>query len=259
VGASGALCGVLGAELFWVAVTGRYLPRSMVRRERSVMLINVVLLVFISLLPGVSGWGHLGGAIGGFLAAAVLFGQKFGPVPLRWLGVVALLPLPWLGWGALTQTQARSKGWQAVGKQVEEQPAQEKRRESLREEDAFNKELKGIQNTLRPAWKSLEQEIDPVVDRHPERRMAPEVEAALAAIPRHLPDLRKLREHLLELGPYHDEEVETWRRTALAYTESLIEWYEQSERCLKEKSRWKTEPSRKVQQAREAWQNLFRR
>jgi membrane associated rhomboid family serine protease len=257
VGASGALCGVLGAELFWVVVTGRYLPRSMVRRERRVMVINAVLVVFVSLIPGVSGWGHLGGGIGGFLAAALLYVQRFGSVPMRWLAVPALLPLPWLGWLVLDRARVHSEGWQRAVRQADQEAAESTRRESAREVDAFNKELEGIQSTLKPAWTSFEEKIDPVVDRHPTRREAEDVDSALAAIPRHLPHLRKLREHLAGLGPYRDAEVEGWRRTALAYTEALIEVYERSERCLKEKTRWKADPSEKAREARKAWQSLL--
>ncbi len=61
-GASSALCGIIAAEAVWVWLNRRYLPRSLLDGWRNNLVINVVLLVFISFVPGVSGWGHFGGA-----------------------------------------------------------------------------------------------------------------------------------------------------------------------------------------------------
>ena len=63
VGASGAVCGVFAAIGVWYFLNGKYLPRGMAQRGRSNILTNVILMVFISLVPGVSGYGHLGGAL----------------------------------------------------------------------------------------------------------------------------------------------------------------------------------------------------
>ncbi len=71
-GASGAICGVLGAAAVWVLCNGRHLPRSVAGQFRRNLLINAVLLIFISMLPGVSWQGHLGGAVIGAAVALVM-------------------------------------------------------------------------------------------------------------------------------------------------------------------------------------------
>src|SRR5205823_3106324 len=111
-GALGALCGILAAEVVWVVLNRRYLPPSWVRRWRLGMMFTVVLLVAVSLGQGVSGWGHLvvGTVVGG-LAALLLHVQRFGPAPMRWLALAALLTLPGLSFLALERQRAVSPQW----------------------------------------------------------------------------------------------------------------------------------------------------
>ena len=54
----------------WVWLNGRYLPRSLEGRWRNHLMIQTVMIVFISFFPGISGWGHLGGAVGVSVALA---------------------------------------------------------------------------------------------------------------------------------------------------------------------------------------------
>jgi len=94
VGASGALCGILVAEGWWVWVNRRYLPRSAYRRFAGSFLFNVVVMVFISLQPGIGGLGHLGGAIFGGLAAVFLSIHRYAAKPYRGPALAATLLLP---------------------------------------------------------------------------------------------------------------------------------------------------------------------
>ncbi len=75
-GASGALCGVIAAAAVWWVCNGHCLPRALARELRVNLLINGVLITLISLVPGVSGWGHLGGALTGAAAALALQAQR---------------------------------------------------------------------------------------------------------------------------------------------------------------------------------------
>jgi rhomboid protease GluP len=113
-GASGAICGVLGAEAVWVLCNGRHLPRSLARELRRNLLINGVLITFISLMPGVSWQGHLGGAVIGAVVALVMQVQRFGPAPLRWVVLFALVPLPWLGYGLIEYERATNPHWAPI-------------------------------------------------------------------------------------------------------------------------------------------------
>src|SRR5262249_17907716 len=64
-GASGALCGLMASEAVWLFMNRRYFPMALVRRWRRGLITTLILLVVISLAPGVSGWAHVGGACAG--------------------------------------------------------------------------------------------------------------------------------------------------------------------------------------------------
>jgi membrane associated rhomboid family serine protease len=94
-GASGALCGIFAAEAAWLLLNRRYLPPNIVRSWVGTLMQNTFLIVVISVLPGVSGLGHLGGAIVGFVSAVLVHYQRFGRGIMRLLamGAVALVPI----------------------------------------------------------------------------------------------------------------------------------------------------------------------
>jgi membrane associated rhomboid family serine protease len=57
--------------------------------------LNIVLLVAVNFFPNVSWQAHLGGAIGGLLAALLFQVQRFNPyAPLRWLALVGVALVP---------------------------------------------------------------------------------------------------------------------------------------------------------------------
>src|SRR5262249_144667 len=76
---SGGLCGLLGGVAVWVVLNRSYLPSPIVGMLQRNIVINVVLMVFISMIPGVSWSGHLGGAVTGVIAAVLLHYQRYGP------------------------------------------------------------------------------------------------------------------------------------------------------------------------------------
>lgn len=68
VGASGAIFGLIGAILVYLFTSDLYKIRSIRNQIISTLFTNLL----ISLLPGISFYGHLGGLIGGFLAALAI-------------------------------------------------------------------------------------------------------------------------------------------------------------------------------------------
>ena len=84
VGASGGVFGLLGGA----AVVIRH-RRGDLRPLISVLVLNAV----ISLLPGISLLGHLGGLVGGALAAVVLIAARRRPA-LQWVGLAVLAVAP---------------------------------------------------------------------------------------------------------------------------------------------------------------------
>ena len=100
-GASGGLCGQMAALVVWFAVNRHRLPGPIATSMQRGLIINAVLIIGISMVPGVSGLAHLGGALGGALAAAacLLLGwgvpggvKQRSPTPSRHLtGIITLL------------------------------------------------------------------------------------------------------------------------------------------------------------------------
>jgi hypothetical protein len=215
VGASGALCGVLAAELVWVLLTSRHVPVSMARRGRTQIFTTIVLLVIISLIPGVSGWGHLGGGIGGALAALVLHFQRFGPPAARWLAPLALLPLPWLGWATIQYPPTRSMDWVKV---------------------EFEASIPAAKALFESAAK-LADEFDGLVDVDPERREREKVEEALAVLPGKEQELRAMAERLSSMKPLEGKKEEV-REAGAEYALALADLLGLMEKHLRERPRW---------------------
>jgi rhomboid protease GluP len=66
VGASAAICGLLGALLYY----GRRAGSSMVGEQAKSWAIGLVVMGF--LIPGIDNWAHLGGFVGGYLSSKIL-------------------------------------------------------------------------------------------------------------------------------------------------------------------------------------------
>jgi membrane associated rhomboid family serine protease len=114
VGFSGVVCGLLGATWGWNLVNRNILPRDFLARQRAWMIQNVVLLAIISVAPGVSWSGHLGGLVFGFLAGVLLTISRYGPVPIRVPSVVAAMMIGAfcvLGFKPVAEATGKWKQW----------------------------------------------------------------------------------------------------------------------------------------------------
>jgi membrane associated rhomboid family serine protease len=164
VGASGALCGIFAAEGAWVYLNRRFLPPQLVSLWRSNLLQNLVLIVFISLLPGISGAGHLGGAVVGVIASVLLHYQRFGRSIWRWVALAGVVAVPVLCVGALMQAISVNPAWATVHE---------------------DREIREMNGDLLPAAKAVEEaaekayvrQIKPLWKKHSERRPAEEASA----------------------------------------------------------------------------------
>jgi membrane associated rhomboid family serine protease len=101
-GASGALCGIFAALALWVVLFRHSLPPQLLSSWYRILAINTMLLVFISLIPGISWTGHLGGAIVGLVTGLLLHVHRFNRSILGWLALVGTLVLPIAGVAAVT-------------------------------------------------------------------------------------------------------------------------------------------------------------
>lgn len=89
VGASGAICGLLGSMATWLLLNKTHLPPQIVQMLQRNIGTNIILIVIISLLPRVSWAGHLGGGVAGALVAVPLNLARFGTGLQRLLGWAA--------------------------------------------------------------------------------------------------------------------------------------------------------------------------
>ncbi|MCI0684917.1 MAG: rhomboid family intramembrane serine protease [Gemmataceae bacterium] len=111
VGASGAICGLLGSFAVWLWLNRDYLPEQVTAAWRSSIITSLLLMTIISLpigpLKRISWEGHLGGVLGGALFSMPLHFQRFGRPwqrLLSWLGFV-LIPAAALALGYYIQTR----------------------------------------------------------------------------------------------------------------------------------------------------------
>lgn len=184
VGASGAICGVMGAEGVWVALYGRHLPRTFTRQLRTQFFTNVVFLTFISLMPGISWQGHLGGAVGGALAGLLLHLHRFGRSPLRWVALAAIVPIVWGCYAWMLSAAANSKEGRAI---VQESYA-EKYGQPARKQ-------------ARKVMSLLQRKFNPLYEQHPTRRDPKEVDTTIQAIAEEKQELEDLLQKLQTSRP----------------------------------------------------------
>jgi membrane associated rhomboid family serine protease len=93
-GASGALCGLLTSMGVWVWLNRPFMPPKLVSDWMRNILTNVMLIAFISIVPGVSWAGHLGGGVGGLVVSVPLLYSRFGSAAQRWLGWAGVAAVP---------------------------------------------------------------------------------------------------------------------------------------------------------------------
>lgn len=91
-GASGALCGLFGSMLVWFLFNRQHMPDQLLNDWSRSLAVNTVLLVGVTMLPNVSWQAHIGGAVGGALAALLFQAQRFHPS--RVVRILALLGVP---------------------------------------------------------------------------------------------------------------------------------------------------------------------
>jgi membrane associated rhomboid family serine protease len=222
-GASTSLCGIFAAEGVWVLFNGRYLPAHVAREWRNHLLVNALLLVFISLLPGISFWGHAGGAAAGAAAAVCLHYHRFGPPLWRWAALLGLLPIPLGGLYMIDRERHHQKRWATV----ERVDFEERYKHNLTE--PITKEMvQAFAEKVRPV----------LVDTRAERRDEVKVEAARAVLAEQRQELESWQAALDRLGPYVSKDTSEKRQAALDALKERIDLYARMEECLQQGERF---------------------
>lgn len=244
VGASGALCGVLAAEGAWFFVNRRYLPRSAFSRFASGFVLTVVLMVMISLIPGISGWGHLGGALFGLGAGLLLHVHRYGQTALRGPALVATLLLPLAGYGILQYGMATQPGWHAI--------------EVERFQEAGG-ELQQITREIRPLSSEYQEALRNQLERRPERRDAEKVAEALQDLTRMREKVQTLQKKL-DPTRYHDPDVVMFITATQRLSTAWVALLDETSRCLRDGIDWKgdnEETLREKDEAHREWRDLL--
>ena len=248
-GASGAVCGLLGSEAVWFLFNRKYLPRSLLRQAWSALLINLVLLVFISSFESVSGWGHFGGAAAGALAALLLQLHRFGPPVWRWFALAGFVPLGWYGHYVIEQARANDPKWQEV-----------------EDQQFFDRYALPVHEVMEKARKLYSGDVVPLLDMHPTRRDAAKVDAMLPVLAEERSELNTLAERLDRAGPYGSPDAESARQISRDYVLAAAELFARAEHVLrlgdertdKDKQALR-EQQEKVQEMRKQWNELFQK
>jgi rhomboid protease GluP len=220
-GASGAICGLLAAEAMWFLFNRRYLPRALLRRARTVFLINLVLLVFISSFKNVSGWGHFGGAAAGAVTALLLHLHRFGPPAWRWLAIIGFVPLIWYGRYSIEHARATDPRWGEIERIVLEKQF-----------------AAPLAKAMAEAKKVYRASALPVLEKHPTRREAAEVDPVLTELAQQREKLQALEDSLARFGPLfspNGERKQQWYRQRIA---GRLAWIDAAEQALRNGAKW---------------------
>jgi membrane associated rhomboid family serine protease len=219
-GASGALCGIFASQIAWLMLNRKFLPPRLVSAWTTNLVTNVVLLVMISLFPGVSWGGHLGGAIVGLVVGVLLHYQRFGGPVWRWGAVLAVMAVPVLCVGGLyryIQTSPASWANAIQGFEID------------RMNDHY---LPAAHATLEEAMKKYEELAEPLRRQHPERRKSTAVQEALQALAEQRTKLLDTSQLLSKAGPFRSRRVEETRQVRQEILEQEAKLFEMTEQYL---------------------------
>lgn len=225
-GASGAICGLLAAEAVWVILNRRYLPRRLVRRQLRGLFINGLLITAISLVPGVSGAGHFGGAAVGLVAAVLLQLHRFGGLLTKALTLVALVALPVVCIEGLARFTQRQPAWQ-----------------ELRILSA-DRSLYSLQSQAADLRKET---LLPLLRQEPERRPADEVVRAADRLDSLIDRFRALEKRTAHSGPFDEQDREQCRLAIQDFTRLQAAYLERVQTTLKLAKVGESEPHEMAQ------------
>jgi hypothetical protein len=204
-----------------------------------------VLITLISLLPGVSGAGHLGGAVAGALAAVLLHYQRFGGRVLRGAAAAGLLALPVGCVLGLKEFSARDPLWGAT-------PSTARQDQRRQDPVAELHRLDGLENAFR---KLRREGLAAVLDAPVKERKPEDVQRALAELPGLARRFRDAASRLEDLGKLKEESLEQERQAGLDYFRKKAELADKIRQSLERRTDWDDNDPLAVEEkkAREKW------
>jgi len=211
VGASGAICGLLGSMLTWLLLNKAHLPPHLVSNWQRSIMTNIILIAILSIMPGVSWAGHLGGGVTGALVAAPLNLARFGEGVKRGLGWAGMLAITVVGLCWTYIEVHRQPGNEAT---AAENPAG--RVEVLRAKERDLPILFKADEIAKEAWK-LESIVLRAEHQRPEEPRAQEIRGKLLALEK---QLEQAAIKLSTAGPFHHADLAATMKTGAAYLDA---------------------------------------
>jgi hypothetical protein len=231
-----------------VLLNGRHFPQQQVRQWWTNLMINLVILGVMSLLPGISFLGHLGGLLVGAASVLLLHVEREAANPWRWGGVVGLVLMPLLFWGTLypSVTAARSRVQTETTKKEEKKTFETDFLPRVRKAGEQDEEV-----YLKQFW--------PLTKKNSKKRDPAKVREVREAIDQRRKETTGLSAELDQVGPYQDESAETARTTGLDYLRELNRLLEMADTYLEKGENDEdalVEQEKKVSTAKEKWEKI---
>lgn len=243
-GASGAVCGILLSMGTWVFLNRPYLPPALASSWLRGVAINVFLIGFLSLMPGVGAAAHFGGAAAGLVVGVPLLYSRFGRGPQRWLGFLGVLIAPLLCLGLL-ETSAPFQRAEARGK-VEQ--ARKEEEPTPKEVALARQEVKQARARYVPrlltaedlSWKANNAVVAPLAQKlkKGEQIIPEEAKAALAEVAKVRAALQEVAAFLEKAEPSSEAAVNQGLASAQQYVTAWSKYFEQFAQCLDARGNW---------------------
>jgi membrane associated rhomboid family serine protease len=224
-GASGALCGLMAAEGAWLFLNRKHLPRRLVRSQMTSIFLSGLLIVFISMAPGVSGAGHLGGAVVGLVAAVLLHFNRFGGTAVKAVTALLLVTLPVGCYLGAKEYKPNARQQQPAGKGDDE----------AKRYDTLDEDFVATDNAALDFFKT---HLGKLIEVHPARRDAEEVKDSLKKLPDQIERLRKAYNRFLATPVFENPAGEQARVAGSEYFQKMSEMFEDCKRVLEGKLAW---------------------
>jgi membrane associated rhomboid family serine protease len=213
-GASGALWGVMLAEVTWIYLNRASLPAALDPRRLRMLVTVIVLNVFISALPYISAAAHFGGGLVGVAMAVCLNTQRFSTGIRQWTALAGLVILPLACVGAVAWQRTDDPRWLEL------------------EFEAFRTGMQPWLSEIDQPLQVYNEQIKAIIERHPGPPKPEDAAKALAAA-RRQQDQLALAARLLDARPrFSIHELAEADEAAQDVAVAALDFYRLATQCL---------------------------
>jgi membrane associated rhomboid family serine protease len=213
-GASGALWGVMLAEVTWIYLNRGWLPGPLDPRRLRLLLTVLLLNVFVSALPYISAAAHFGGGALGVAAAICLNTQRFATGMRRWAALAGLLLLPVACIGAVAWQRSDDPRWLEL------------------EFDAFRSGMQSWFSAVDQPLQVYNEQIKAIIERHPDQRRPEDAAKALAAAKEQQDKLAVITQWLGDRPHFSIRELAESDEAAKDVAAAALDFYRLAAQCL---------------------------